>query len=112
MEDPALELEVELRLRELGLSRRYLGYDYLVYMLCLARRDPSLLEAPTKLLYPAAARRFGTTVSAVDSAVRVAARVCSRRPGAKAPGPGGAGGPPTACAFLRRLAATGDAAGR
>lgn len=112
MEEPAFQLELELRLRKLGLSRRYLGYGYLIYMLCLARRDPSLLEAPTKLLYPAAAKRFGTTPSAVDSAVRVASRVCWQHSGAQALGAQAADRPPTARTFLRLLSAMGDEADR
>lgn len=63
-------------LRRYGLDRSCRGYDLLIFMLELARADRSLLDHPVKLLYPDAVKRFGISVTGVDSALRTAARIC------------------------------------
>ncbi len=90
-------------LRRYGLDRSCRGYDYLVFMLGLARADRSLLDRPVKLLYPDAAKRFATTVTGVDSALRTAAKICWQEGLDEARGMAGRPAP-TAKEFLRILA--------
>jgi hypothetical protein len=92
-------------LRELGMNRTYLGYQYLVYILELVRREPERLERPTKRIYPDVGRAFQVEPSQVDSALRTAARVCWQfeRSGIFTQ-PDGRGTPPTVSRFLRQLA--------
>lgn len=90
-------------LRRYGLDRSCRGYDLLIFMLGQARADPTLLDRPVKLLYPDAAKRFGTCVTGVDSALRTAAKICWQEGLDEARGM--AGKPvPTAREFLRILA--------
>lgn len=57
-------------LQEIGLSANLKGYVYVREAVLLARRDPSLLHAMTKALYPEVARRFDTSASCVERSIR------------------------------------------
>ncbi len=95
-------------LRSLGLSRQYLGYRYLLCVLVQAREDPARLRAPTKLLYPAAMKKYGASLSGVDSALRTAAKVCWREGDPALTGRASPDQPPpTVSNFLRLLARLG-----
>jgi two-component system response regulator (stage 0 sporulation protein A) len=60
---------------QMGVPPHYKGYRYLLEAVCLAYSDPSWLNGITKRLYPAVARRFGTSGSQVERAMRHAIEV-------------------------------------
>ena len=92
-------------LRSLGLNRTYTGYQYLIYILELVRKEPERLEQVTKQIYPDVAREFGVKTGSVDSALRTTAKVCWEA-GAEAwcGRQDGRDRPPTVSVFLRQLA--------
>jgi hypothetical protein len=63
-------------LREMGLNRTYTGYQYLVYILELVRKEPERLEQVTKQIYGEVSQVFQVEPSRVDGALRTAAKVC------------------------------------
>jgi hypothetical protein len=92
-------------LRELGMNRTYVGYQYLVYILELVRKEPERLERPTKRIYPDVSRAFQVEAGQVDSALRTAARVCWQFDcSGTFTHPDGRDRPPTVSRFLRLLA--------
>ncbi|HIT32406.1 MAG TPA: sporulation initiation factor Spo0A C-terminal domain-containing protein [Candidatus Enterenecus stercoripullorum] len=96
---------VERKLRRLGLTGCYQGYNCLVYAAILIHQDPSMLELPTKLLYPEVAQRCHLTVNAVDRAIRTAILVCFRRSAPAVSCMCGTTGLPTVQQFLSGLSA-------
>lgn len=57
-------------LRDMGMSTAILGYQYCRAAICMAVEDPSILEQLVKGLYPEVARKFGSTGSRVERAIR------------------------------------------
>lgn len=70
-----LEQRVTAILHEIGVPAHIKGYQYLREGIVLAVRDIEVINAVTKVLYPEVARRFGTTSSRVERAVRHAIEV-------------------------------------
>ena len=97
------ELSLHLLVRSLGLTGNCAGYKYLICTLELLREEPERLELVTKRVYPEVARRFGTTPSTVEGALRTAVKVCAGRAGDILPPRAPEGGPLTVKAFLRWL---------
>lgn len=62
-------------LTELGTPAHIKGHPYLVTGLTLLVKDPNLVHAMTKELYPAIAKEHDTTPSRVERAVRHAVEV-------------------------------------
>lgn len=57
-------------LRELGIPAHIKGYMYAREAIVMAVKDPELINFITKELYPSVAKKFGTTNSRVERAIR------------------------------------------
>ncbi len=57
---------------QLGIPANLKGYHYLREAILLSINDSQMLESVTKLLYPAVAKKFNTTSSRVERAIRYA----------------------------------------
>lgn len=73
--DRDLELRVSSLLRQLGVPAHIKGYQYLRKAIMAAAKDPDVMDAVTKVLYPAIAKRYHTTASRVERAMRKAIEV-------------------------------------
>ena len=68
-------------LRRLGVTANYKGYSYAAYALALCAEQPESLLMVTKSVYPAVAKRYGTTWKAVERNLRtVVAAAWERNP--------------------------------
>ena len=72
---PALEAQVTAIIHEIGVPAHIKGYQYLRQSILLAVEDMDVINAVTKVLYPEVARRFDTTPSRVERAIRHAIEV-------------------------------------
>ena len=70
-----LERQVTAIIHEIGVPAHIKGYQYLREAIGLAVADMEIINAVTKILYPAVARTFGTTASRVERAIRHAIEV-------------------------------------
>ncbi|MCD7728149.1 MAG: sporulation initiation factor Spo0A C-terminal domain-containing protein [Ruminococcus sp.] len=59
-------------IRQLGISEKLKGYHYLREAILLSINDTQMLESVTKDLYPTVAKKFNTTYSRVERAIRYA----------------------------------------
>ena len=62
-------------IHEIGVPAHIKGYQYLREAILIAVDDMDVINAVTKVLYPAVAKRFGTTPSRVERAIRHAIEV-------------------------------------
>ena len=74
-DDAALEARVTSIIHEVGVPAHIKGYQYLREAIIIAVKDMDVINAVTKVLYPEVAKRFGTTASRVERAVRHAIEV-------------------------------------
>jgi len=65
-----LERTVTNIIQEIGVPAHIKGYQYVREAIVLAVKDNEVINAVTKVLYPAVAKRFNTTPSRVERAVR------------------------------------------
>lgn len=65
-----MDKKIEQILYSMGLTPNYKGYRQLAQVLQIAVEEPEALEAVTKRLYPAAARKCGTNWKAVERNIR------------------------------------------
>lgn len=72
---PALESQVTAIIHEIGVPAHIKGYQYLRDAIVIAVNDMDVINAVTKVLYPEVAKRFNTTASRVERAVRHAIEV-------------------------------------
>lgn len=72
---PALEGMVTSIIHEIGVPAHIKGYQYLREAIILAVMDMDVINAVTKVLYPEVAKRFCTTPSRVERAIRHAIEV-------------------------------------
>ena len=72
---PNLESQVTAILHEIGVPAHIKGYQYLRDAIVIAVNDMDVINAVTKVLYPEVAKRFNTTASRVERAVRHAIEV-------------------------------------
>lgn len=70
-----LERQVTAIIHEVGVPAHIKGYQYLREAIIFTVNDMDAINAVTKVLYPAVARRFGTTASRVERAIRHAIEV-------------------------------------
>ena len=70
-----LERQVTAIIHEIGVPAHIKGYQYLREAIGLAVEDMEIINAVTKVLYPAVAKKFGTTASRVERAIRHAIEV-------------------------------------
>ena len=72
---PTLEAQVTAIIHEVGVPAHIKGYQYLREAIIIAVNDMDVINAVTKVLYPEVAKRFGTTPSRVERAIRHAIEV-------------------------------------
>ena len=66
----ALKNQVTSIIHEIGVPAHIKGYQYLREAIIIAVNDIEVINAVTKVLYPAVAKRFSTTPSRVERAIR------------------------------------------
>ncbi len=71
----SLESTVTAIIHEIGVPAHIKGYQYLREAILIAVADMEVINAVTKILYPEVAKRFGTTASRVERAIRHAIEV-------------------------------------
>ena len=74
-QEPSLESVVTEVIHEIGVPAHIKGYQYLREAIILTINDMDVINAVTKVLYPAVAKKFGTTPSRVERAIRHAIEV-------------------------------------
>lgn len=74
-EKHSLESEITDILHQIGVPAHIKGYHYLREGILLAVNDSEALDSITKILYPAIAKKFSTTSSRVERAIRHAIEV-------------------------------------
>ena len=74
-QDADLEAVVTDIIHEIGVPAHIKGYQYLREAILLTIHDMDMINAVTKVLYPEVAKRFGTTPSRVERAIRHAIEV-------------------------------------
>ena len=70
-----LRVQVTEILHQIGVPAHIKGYHYLRDSIMMAIEDPEVINAVTKQLYPSVAKRYGTTSSRVERAIRHAIEV-------------------------------------
>ena len=70
-----MELMVTEMIHQIGVPAHIKGYHYLREAILLSVEDPEIMNAVTKVLYPTVAKKFGTTPSRVERAIRHAIEV-------------------------------------
>lgn len=73
--EKSLEANITEIIHEIGVPAHIKGYQYLREAIMLTVNDMDVINAVTKVLYPAVAKRFGTTPSRVERAIRHAIEV-------------------------------------
>ncbi len=73
--DASLEALVTEIIHEIGVPAHIKGYQYLREAIILTINDMDIINAVTKVLYPEVAKKFGTTPSRVERAIRHAIEV-------------------------------------
>lgn len=74
-----LETEVTNMIHEIGVPAHIKGYQYLREAIIMSVEDNSVLSSITKILYPGIAKKFSTTPSRVERAIRHAIEVAWSR---------------------------------
>lgn len=77
--DNELEIMVTEIMHEIGVPAHIKGYQYLREAIMMSVEDPVMISSITKLLYPTIAKRFQTTSSRVERAIRHAIEVAWSR---------------------------------
>lgn len=75
----SLENRVTNMLHEIGIPAHIKGYHYLRDAIIMAVNDMDVLNAITKILYPTVAKKYQTTSSRVERAIRHAIEVAWSR---------------------------------
>ena len=70
-----LETSVTEILHQIGVPAHIKGYQYLREAIILSINDTEMMNSVTKVLYPTVAKRFSTTSSRVERAIRHAIEV-------------------------------------
>ena len=74
-----LESDVTNIIHEIGIPAHIKGYQYLREAIMMSVEDPDMLGSITKVLYPTIAKRYQTTSSRVERAIRHAIEVAWNR---------------------------------
>ena len=75
LQEENLETQVTRIIHEIGIPAHIKGYQYLRASIIMAAKDMDAINAITKLLYPEVAKKFNTTSSRVERAIRHAIEV-------------------------------------
>lgn len=73
--DIDLEIRITEMIHDIGVPAHIKGYQYLREAIIMVSSDLTLLSAITKILYPTIAKKFGSTSSRVERAIRHAIEV-------------------------------------
>ena len=65
-----MKMQISKMLKDLGISPSLRGYQYIRYCVELLQEDFSYVNNVTKKLYPEVAKKFDTTPSRVERAIR------------------------------------------
>ncbi len=79
MEEHDLEKDVTEIIHEIGVPAHIKGYQYLREAIMMSVNDTEMLSSITKILYPTIAKKFQTTPSRVERAIRHAIEVAWSR---------------------------------
>ena len=74
-EHPDMEAQVTKIIHQIGVPAHIKGYQYLRCAILMTIDDDDIINSVTKVLYPSVAKRFGTTTSRVERAIRHAIEV-------------------------------------
>ena len=74
-DDYDLESHVTRIIHQIGIPAHIKGYQYIRYAIMMVAKDNKVINEVTKTLYPAVARKFETTPSRVERAIRHAIEV-------------------------------------
>lgn len=77
--DSTLENDVTKMIREIGIPAHIKGYQYIREGIMMSVKDPEILNYITKYLYPTIAKKYRTTTSSVERAIRHAIEVAWNR---------------------------------
>lgn len=77
--DSTLESDVTKMIREIGIPAHIKGYQYIREGIMMSVKDPEILNYITKYLYPMIAKKYHTTTSSVERAIRHAIEVAWNR---------------------------------
>ena len=72
---PDMEAQVTKIIHQIGVPAHIKGYQYLRCAILLAIDDADIINSVTKVLYPTVAKKYGTTTSRVERAIRHAIEV-------------------------------------
>lgn len=72
---PDMEAQVTKIIHQIGVPAHIKGYQYLRCAIMMAIDDTEVINSVTKVLYPSVAKKFGTTTSRVERAIRHAIEV-------------------------------------
>ena len=70
-----MEAQVTKIIHQIGIPAHIKGYQYLRCAILMAIEDTDIINSVTKILYPSVAKKFGTTTSRVERAIRHAIEV-------------------------------------
>ncbi len=73
--DPSLEEVITDIIHQIGVPAHIKGYHYLREAIMLSVNNADMINSVTKMLYPTVAKKFGTTSSRVERAIRHAIEV-------------------------------------
>lgn len=74
-----LEQDVTNMIHEIGVPAHIKGYQYLREAIMMSVEDPGMISSITKILYPTIAKKYQTTPSRVERAIRHAIEVAWSR---------------------------------
>ncbi len=74
-ETPDIETQVTKIIHQIGVPAHIKGYQYLRTAILLTVRDSDIINSVTKVLYPSVAKKYSTTTSRVERAIRHAIEV-------------------------------------
>lgn len=72
---PDIETQVTKIIHQIGVPAHIKGYQYLRTAILMTIRDSDVINAVTKVLYPSVAKKYATTTSRVERAIRHAIEV-------------------------------------
>ena len=74
-EDPDIETQVTKIIHQIGVPAHIKGYQYLRAAILMTIKDSDAINSVTKVLYPSVAKKYQTTTSRVERAIRHAIEV-------------------------------------
>ena len=73
--DPDIETQVTKIIHQIGVPAHIKGYQYLRAAILMTIKDSDAINSVTKVLYPSVAKKYQTTTSRVERAIRHAIEV-------------------------------------